>query len=61
MTPPRRRGSAIRELIEASSLGTPRARAVRLTVKPAVAASLVARSAARGQTRIQSAKNKPST
>jgi hypothetical protein len=58
MTTPRRRGAAITDLIEASSLGSPRARAVRLTVKPAVAASLVARSAARGQMHVSS-KKKP--
>lgn len=55
---PRRHRAPISELIEASSLGSPQARAVRFTVKPAVAASLVARSAARGQVRIQS-KRKP--
>lgn len=53
MTPQPHRSGPIRELIEASSLGSPRARAVRFTVKPAVAASLVARSAARGQMRTQ--------
>ena len=58
MTPPRHSSAPIGELIEASSLGSPRARAVRFTVKPAVAASLVARSAARGQMRTQ-AKKKP--
>ena len=41
----------ITKLIEASSLGTPGARAVRRTVTPAVAASLVARSTARAQMR----------
>ena len=58
MTPPRHRSAPIGELIEASSLGTPKARQVRFTVKPATAASLVARSTARGQLRNQ-AKKKP--
>jgi hypothetical protein len=55
---PRRPTAPISELIEASSLGSPGARAVRFTVKPAVAASLVARSAAQGLVRTQP-KKKP--
>jgi hypothetical protein len=50
-------GAKITRLIEASSLGTPGARAVRRTVTPAVAASLVARSTARAQMRARSKKS----
>ena len=57
MTTPRRRGASINKLIEASSLGTPQARALRRTVKPAVAASLVARSTSRAHMRAQPRKN----
>jgi len=58
MTEPGR--APISDLIEASSLGSPRARAVRRTVAPAVAASLVARSRSNGQMRAHS-KKKPKT
>lgn len=39
---------SLSELIERSSLGSPRARALRQVVAPEVAAKLVARSTARG-------------